>query len=725
MPIIQRLSEQTANAIAAGEVVERPASVVKEVCENALDAGARHIHIQVLSKDARSLQVTDDGCGMEAEDARRAFWPHATSKLSQISDLDALHTMGFRGEALASIAAVSKVDLVTRRAEDEGGLQLHLEGGHLLSEQSKAAAVGTSIQISELFYNTPARLKFLKKESTELRKITEVVEQLALARPDVAFQLSKEDKRLLATPGNGDLHATLFSLFGQKWATDFIQLPLQDLGLGCRLEGVLSQPQLAKASRSWQFVFVNQRLIRSAIFHRAIDEAYKGKLMPGRHPFLVLKLQIPPHLVDVNVHPQKLEARFWDGQQLYRMLYHALAQTLEQALLPQGDWSDRRSFAEEAELETRQAEQKSADSGLTDLGYSASIVAKQKLESAPSSLSREAKERELERYLRESSSFYSYSSSSQPEVSQPKRRGEELWGGLARLHLEELDSKKPSAGDAFTDLADSVASDATVSRAEATRSEVSTNLVDSAADTASPKASEGGLTASLTSPTHQTQPQEEQLATPEGRQLRLGVDERGIIHRLSRLPILGQAFQTYILLQGEREIWLVDQHAAHEKILYEGLLRQQREGGLRQQSLLFPVEISLPSSEFNFVQENLDNFLALGLELEAFSANSFLLRSLPVTVEQMSPQAAFFSLLDFLHQEGEPSGWSLQQAEEALAQMACKAAIKGHDVLQLEEMRALLERLEELDQPYNCPHGRPVVIRLSQTELEKRFSRIV
>ena len=323
---IRILDQQTANSIAAGEVVERPASVVKELVENALDAGASVISVEIVQGGIIAIRVTDNGCGMSQNDALLAFARHATSKISQIDDLDRVVTMGFRGEALASIAAVSKVRLETRQPEDEKATFVVIHGGEMLDSGWTGSPAGTSIQIENLFFNVPARFKFLRKDTTEAGVVTDVIERLALARPDVSFRLLSNRQEVLHTPGNNDLLSTVYAIYGKQAAA--VCLPVDQTQPPLRLSGLIGRPEQGRNSRAWQSFFVNGRLVRSKAMTAALDDAYQTMLMKGKYAFAVLFLELPPNLVDVNVHPQKMEVRFWNDQDVFRMVYHALKSAL-------------------------------------------------------------------------------------------------------------------------------------------------------------------------------------------------------------------------------------------------------------------------------------------------------------------------------------------------------------------------------------------------------------
>lgn len=611
--MIRILDTQTANAIAAGEVVERPASVVKELLENALDAGASVIKLQIDNGGIRRIQVQDNGCGMESQDAALAFERHATSKLRQIGDLDHLHSMGFRGEALASIAAVSKVDLRSKRLGSEGeGHQVRIHGGELLRSGSIGCPEGTQITVEELFYNTPARYKFLKRDSTEAGYIQDLVIRMAFARPDVSFHLQKDQEMLLMTPGNNDLQSVVYTVWGKEVAEHCRKVQGQSEGM--EVTGLLADAKVARKNRSRQVFIVNGRVIQSKLLSAAVTQACHGIFVKGQFAQLVLKLRLPASQVDVNVHPQKTELRFADEQAVFRLVYHALKESMDV----------HASIPEEA--------------------------IKERVKEAPPVLP-EAKAQQM--LLPELSAL--------PIEKQGYARTERV----PPMHQALFFQERHQADVPQKPLAEKQS-----------------------------KASEA---------TAQTAP------------------------ALMQARLIGQVFETYLLLEGEACLFLIDQHAAHERILYERLLqadRRHRDKPMQSQSLMSPIDVPLSLREKDAIEAQREAFTSLGFSFEAFGRQSVLLRAIPAEMAEgnHAPDKAFLSLVDravmgrlAVHED----------REELLHDLACKAAIKAHDRLSYDEMMAVVQQLQGLEDPYHCPHGRPVIIQLSQREIEKMFKRIV
>ena len=626
MSTIQILDTLTANSIAAGEVVERPASVVKELVENALDAGASVIHVEIRQGGVSLIRVTDNGCGMDEADARLSFARHATSKIRTIDDLDQIRTMGFRGEALASISAVAKVRLETRRLGSDSGTLVEIAAGDLQACRPAGCPEGTTITIENLFFNTPARFKFLKKDSSEAAAVADTIERIALARPDVSFRLVSQGAELLHTPGNNDLQSAIFAVFGRETASS--SLPVEHEQSPVIVRGFVGTPESARNSRTQQCFYVNGRLVRSRAVSAAIDEAYATHLMKRKHPLAILMVEVPPPLVDVNVHPQKMEVRFWDEQAVFRAVFHAIQNTLK---------------ANGAIIATTQSEP----------------IARSETANAPV-VQYQQPELTLDQTTRSSLPFVAET----PEIKP-------LYRPSSNNELQPADRSSP----------------------EDDRMSTSEN------------GSQNNQTAAL----------------PDTKAI---LPDKKSINSLRSARLIGQLFQTYLLLEHGEDLLLVDQHAAHERILFEQLAARHRDRGpAAVQPLLIPQTMNVSARELAVLVAEQEFMLQLGFEYESFGPQSILIRSLPDSGRQsLQPQAALRVALDALLAD---QLHSEEQISELYYSMACKAAIKAHDVLHLDEMNRLLLDLQELDDPYHCPHGRPIVIRMSRYELEKQFKRIV
>jgi DNA mismatch repair protein MutL len=611
MSRIKLLDELTANGIAAGEVVERPASVVKELVENALDAGASVISVEITDGGIKMIRVTDNGCGMDAEDAVTAFSCHATSKLTNLDDLMSLSTMGFRGEALSSIAAVSKIMLKTRQVGEEYGTKVEVEAGKVVRRERHAGVWGTIIEVRDLFYNLPARYKFLKKDQTEAQYITILCERFALVRPDVSFRLVKNDKEILHTPGNNDPQSALYCVYGSDVVGNCVSIESEHDKI--KVRGFAGKPILARSGRGEQTIFVNDRIIRSKIISAAVDEAYKTLLMRGKYAFVVLLIYIPSALVDVNVHPQKAEVRFWNDSEVFRAVYHAL----QGALMTE-------SFVGEIQPGSDETAPKTTPS-TSEIGRTGSDP---------------------------NINIYSVESSFAPGV-----------------------------------FADRPVNSESIQQMILPNDEITANRPEGAIDTSS--ARDKALT------------------------------------EVKNARTIGILFSTYILLESEDNLILLDQHAAHEKVLYEKLLKEDSlrdHSAVPSQQLLAPSVLALTASDTDFIEENREKFRELGFDFDQIGLREIAIRYAPSFLEEREVNSVFIDVAESLKFETDSSD---DKYLLSLATAACKAAVKAHDRLDPTEVRALIDRLTELDHPFSCPHGRPIIVRYSKKSLEKEFKRIV
>lgn len=621
--MIKILDKITADGIAAGEVIERPASVVKELIENSLDAGASIIHCAIEQGGIKKITISDNGCGMTPEDAELAFARHATSKLSQISDLDHIITMGFRGEALASIAAVAKVRLRTRRIGAEQGHEVIIEGGKIISTQSVGCPEGTQIEVRDLFFNVPARYKFLKRDQTEQGYIADLISRLALARADISFRLTAKQKDIIHTPGNNNLLSAIYVLYGRETAEAMVEVNYQLEPI--KINGYITTPQVTRGNRSRQVVFVNGRNISSKVVNAAINEASKTWFMKGKFPSLVINLEIPLNLVDVNVHPQKTEVRFWDDQIVFRAVYHSLIEALETgATAIKGQFESKKNNTVEP------------------------LVLNEKQETTVST----AKQTEFDYQPQSTNSLqteYNYTNERLYPVEQ------------AQAFIKYQDQTSEKSEDQTTNLSQITNEDTT-----------------------------------------------SELAY------------------LLEARLIGQVFQTYILLEFQDNFIIIDQHAAHERIIYEQLrdhYQESKKEPFPKQLLLTPLSMELTAHELSLVEENLAEFEHLGFELDIFGDNTILIRTVPSMIRDVKdPISAIQVLVDSLVDQ---SFFREDKYDQILHGISCKAAVKANDNLSFSEMKQLLNDLISLKNPFHCPHGRPLIINLQQTDLEKLFKRIV
>lgn len=643
---IHELDAATANGIAAGEVVERPSSVVKELIENAIDAGATVITIEITGGGISLIRISDDGCGMDEDDARLAFLCHATSKLNTLDDLFSLHSMGFRGEALSSIAAASRVNLKTRQPGAETGTEVVLEAGQTMRVMPTGGPSGTRIEVRDLFFNLPARYKFLKKDQTEAQYIAALCERFALIRPDISFRLISQGKELLHTPGNNDSISSLYSIYGKQIVDQCI--PINESYGELTITGFAGKPEIAKSSRGDQVIFVNDRLIRSKVISSAIDEAYKTMLMKGRYAFLILSIRIPSQLLDVNVHPQKAEVRFWNDSEVFRAIFHCL----HNALLSVNHVVDPQML----------------------FGANAKDIAASHPEDIPFE-----------------SPFMEVPSSDSPTTT----------------NADEM----AASGEVYPDLAASTTEPALIQLKSSYSYPVQPQLHEVTDGNTSYQEYEPESRLNIVSPADYINEQ----SAPYG----------FVMSDLLNARIIGVAFATYILLEMDRYLVLLDQHAAHEKILFEKLVKENEETGskkIRTQPLLVPEFITLTTSDMLFVQEMEGLLEKTGFVFEPMGDREIILREVPVVERPYKPSDAFRNTVESLRRETPKTDEALLLI---LATSACKAAVKGHDRLDELEIKGLISDLSQLNNPYHCPHGRPIIIRLSRKDLEKEFKRIV
>ena len=612
---IELLDKTTIDQIAAGEVVERPASVIKELIENAIDAGATVITAECRNGGKTLLRVTDNGSGIGAAQIDRAFLRHATSKIRSIGDLDDVGSLGFRGEALSSISAVSRMECMTRTADALTGVRLVLEGGHVTAREEIGIPCGTTMVVRDLFYNTPAREKFLKSASAEGSRVREVVEQLALSHPDTAFTFMADGRTLFVTSGNGKVPEIVHQIFGRELARNL--LVTDGAADGCRVHGFLGPAESARGNRSWEHFYVNGRPIVSDLLSRAAEEGYHGFLMQHRYPFLILYLETDPGLVDVNVHPAKREVRFSDPATIARLI----AQTVRATLLAAGHI---RGAEPEPPKETAVA---SAGADRRPEPF----------ESVRLKACRKEPEGEQLSFLKEpSDSGY--------EAGPPS-----------------------DAGDSVPALKDPERSAVTGTR------------------------------------------------IPSGTPL-LSEDARPH-HRL-----IGQVFGTYWMIEYEDKLYLIDQHAAHEKVLFERMMQAHAEKRITSQQLFPAAIIEAGTADEALIAGRLEAFRALGFDIESFGGNAFKISAVPANLYGIYVQTLFIDLLDQLRVTPDQA---MDAVEEKIASMACKAAVKGNTTFSAREAEALIDELLTLENPYHCPHGRPTIVTMSRQELDRKFKRIV
>ena len=715
MGIIQVMDEQLANRIAAGEVVERPASVVKELAENAIDAGATEIDIAVEEGGLASIRVRDNGSGIEADDLERAFLRHATSKIRTDRDLFRIATLGFRGEALPSIAAVSRV--VCQSSADNSGLgrKIVLEGGTVKSIEQAASPQGTEIAVRDLFYNTPARLKYMKTIQTELGHISDCVNRLALSHPGIAFSLTHNGNTLLRTTGGGDRLQVIAAVYGASSARQMLRARADHPDY--KLDGWLSKPELTRANRSGITTIVNGRHIRSFAIQQAILEAYHTLLPVGRYPLVVLEVGMHPGLLDVNVHPSKQEVRFSKEAELKELVESALRRALGRtAHIPSSPAAGMKPAVIQERLSFPPAAPNRPDRRPPSAGGACvPRDAAERLYRPSAKLDAEA--------VREVAAGLAYGAERRAVASNPA-------DGAAQTAA----APGPAAG-----LASPAAQPGSVNAAQANFAQANFAQANFAqanfaqANAALPDTAQANAAPAHAAPAHSAQadtvqpdagPTAEQPAVSPNSRRPDGERKLRGDKPFPELSWIGQLHGTYILAQSEDGLYLIDQHAAHERINYEYFLRKFAEPPKLSQSLLVPITLEFTAGEAEAIRGRLDAFAAAGVELEPFGGNAFLVRAYPEWLPQGSEKEIIEEMAEWILAEKKAIDIG-KLREKAAIMTACKASIKANDRMTREEGEALIARLSACDQPYTCPHGRPIVVHISTYQLEKMFKRVM
>ena len=688
---IHVLDSRTIDRIAAGEVVERPASVVKELVENAIDAGSTAITVEAKEGGIEFIRVTDNGCGIEREQLPTAFLRHATSKIEDADDLNHIASLGFRGEALSSIAAVSRVEIITKRKENLTGTRMVLEGAKEQSIDEIGAPDGTTFLMRNLFFNTPVRRKFLKQPATEGSYITDLMEHLALSRPDISFKFVLGNQTRFHTSGNGDLREVIYRIYGREIAAELVPIQMEENGI--KIEGYLGKPVLVRSNRNFEIYFINGRFIRSGVIAKAIEEGYKQYLMQHKFPLCVLHITMDTETVDVNVHPSKMDVRFSDGMAFARMLSENIATTLRnREMIPDASLEDEKSI-QKKEQEDRKASWKE---------HTPEVFEKKREESyrVMEAAKYEAVPKDRREFIQKPIWQETHAG-----IQTSIRKPESISARTEEPNPVTAATPETKEDDFFVEAAP------LEPRAETSSEPV---ICPETAEVIEPKED---------SPV-QTQPEDKEPEVKAVQQMNLFEEKLLSVQNRSRYRIIGQVFDTYWLIQFEDKLFIIDQHAAHEKVKYERLMKQFHEKSVISQRLMPPIIVSLTGQEESILHTYEDAFAQLGFEIEAFGGNEYALRSVPVDLYGCSERELFLAVLDELSQETGNRG-SFQVIEEKIASMSCKAAVKGNNRLSLQEAEQLIDELLTLDNPYNCPHGRPTIITMTETDLEKKFKRIV
>ena len=636
MPHITVLDQSTINKIAAGEVIERPSSVVKELLENAIDAQATAVTVEIRDGGISYIRVTDNGCGIPKEEVPLAFLRHSTSKIKSVEDLFTVSSLGFRGEALSSIASVAQVELITKTSEQLSGTRYQIEGGVERSYEEVGAPDGTTFLVRNLFYNTPARQKFLKTAQTEGSHVAALVEKIAMSHPDISIRFIQNNQNRLHTSGNHNLKDIIYTVFGREIAANL--LPVESEQEVLQVHGFAGKPVIARSNRSFENYYINGRYVKSGLIGKAIEDAYKPFMMQHKYPFVLLHISIEPEYLDVNVHPTKMELRFRNGEQVYQMLFQAISQALShKELIPQVDLVKR-----EEEKALEEAQKKAPHPEPFEVKRQAAMVQKPG-ESRTMQPQEPAKSRTMQPSIYKSEAVYG-------KIAESRAEPEPEIQAVAPVESRKPEQKQPQQLDLF----------------------------------------------------------EEKLLEPKNR----------IRHKL-----IGQLFDTYWLVEFNEHLYIIDQHAAHEKVLYEKTMRTLKTREFTSQMLNPPIILTIGSTEEVLLKKYMKYFQDIGFEIEPFGGREYAVRAVPDNLFSVAKKELLMEMIDDLSEDA--GARTADMIHDRVATMSCKAAVKGNNHLSFAEADHLIDELLNLDNPYACPHGRPTIISMSRYELEKKFKRIV
>ncbi len=702
MSQIHVLDAETIDKIAAGEVVERPASVVKELVENAIDAGATSITVEIKDGGISFMRITDNGSGIAKDQIRTAFLRHATSKIESAEDLSRIASLGFRGEALSSISAVSQVELVTKTADSLTGTRVIIEGGMEKVFEEVGAPEGTTFLIRNLFFNTPVRRKFLKQPATEGGYVADLMEHLALSRPDISFKFMMGSQTKFYTSGNGELKEVIYRIYGKDVASNLIPMDFSENGF--QIKGYLGSPALVRSNRNHEIYFINGRFIRSAVLSKSIEEGYKEYLMQHKFPLCVLHINVEDKSqVDVNVHPTKMEVRFSDGPAVNSLIMQAVRNTLK-----------RKEMIPETTLpEARVAVTKEATCAETKVPPKKEVTYTEVV--MPGMPTRQAKNDVTEIVNRAEKRIGEKSGNDTSD--QWNNQGSVI--GLQELKImsDMLENTKAEVPAEKTgNIAKSASMDFELNFEE---EEVKIPTIP-APKLSVPEPFETKRTQSF-KVMEEMRYEAERTKMTDFKQETLFETKVISQENRSKYTIIGQVFDTYWLVQFEDKLYIIDQHAAHEKVKYERFMKQYHEKTIVTQNLMPPIIVSLTGKEEMILKEYEELFTNLGFEIEEFGGDEYALRAVPVDLYGCDEKQMFLEVLDELSDMGPRE--SLKVVEEKIASMSCKAAVKGNNRISREEAEKLIDELLTLENPYNCPHGRPTIITMSKYEMEKRFKR--
>ena len=670
MPHITVLDQSTINKIAAGEVIERPSSVVKELLENAIDAQATAVTVEIRDGGISYIRVTDNGCGIPKEEVPLAFLRHSTSKIKSVEDLFTVSSLGFRGEALSSIASVAQVELITKTSEQLSGTRYQIEGGVERSYEEVGAPDGTTFLVRNLFYNTPARQKFLKTAQTEGSHVAALVEKIAMSHPDISIRFIQNNQNRLHTSGNHNLKDIIYTVFGREIAANL--LPVESEQEVLQVHGFAGKPVIARSNRSFENYYINGRYVKSGLIGKAIEDAYKPYMMQHKYPFVLLHISIEPEYLDVNVHPTKMELRFRNGEQVYQMLFQAISQALShKELIPQVDLVKR-----EEEKALEEAQKRAPHPEPFEVKRQAAMVQKSD-ESRTMQPQEPAKSRTMQPPIYKSEAVYGKIAESRAELEPEIQAAAPVESRKLEQKQQELEQKQQELEQKQQEQ-------------------------------------------------EQKQQEQEQKATGQAEQpQQLDLFEENLLEPKNRIrhKLIGQLFDTYWLVEFNEHLYIIDQHAAHEKVLYEKTMRTLKTREFTSQMLNPPIILTIGSTEEVLLKKYMKYFQDIGFEIEPFGGREYAVRAVPDNLFSVAKKELLMEMIDDLSEDA--GARTADMIHDRVATMSCKAAVKGNNHLSFAEADHLIDELLNLDNPYACPHGRPTIISMSRYELEKKFKRIV
>ena len=773
------LDDLTINKIAAGEVIERPASVIKEMVENSIDAGATNIVVEIKNGGISFIKITDDGKGIAQDDLEIAFERHATSKIRSADDLDTVTSMGFRGEALASIAAISNVELISKTQQQENGYKVVVEAGDILEKEIAPSSVGTSITVKNLFFNTPVRYKFLKKDYTESGYIEDVITRIALVNPQIAFKLINNGKTVIQTNGNGDMKTVVYSIYGKTVAESIspVSYTYEDI----KVDGVIGKPEIARSNRSNQLFFVNKRYVRDKVLTSATEQAYKGMIPLGKFGFVILNITIAPARVDVNVHPAKLEVRFQEENKIFQAIYHAIKDTLLKNEDKDGLFGNRNTNEKkieeytkrESEIKTnaqektyafesntinttnRLKENKNTNINTNGLINTQEILEKlkklkediqnetltniqnetNKAEKTVEKIENQQLEKEQEENKEEAKETNEQETKQQEEKMRKTEKTNENVEQQEPISVSQVIEKAIQQNEVSPQSIEQLMQEYRKMEKEVENENTENNngnqdtedrLEDSNPNS---KLSFDEMYQKLfgTLPVKSEEEKNEEKEAEENNAVDIVKNNISMfedIPECKKQPykFIGIVFNTYIIIEMEKEMYIIDQHAAHERILYEKVKKNYySESTKDSQMLLLPDIITLTHKEMDIAKENMDMFRKAGFDLDEFGENTIRLTGVPTICMNIDNKDLFLETLDEINTVARTA--KQEKEEKFIATVACKAAVKANMVLSVDEVHSLLDEMLELPNPFSCPHGRPTAIKMSKYDIERKFAR--